>query len=544
MLSVSQIQKRFRGAEAPILKDIHFTLNARERLGVVGPNGSGKSTLLRILAGELEADSGAILRTPHDLRSAYLAQGLSAPDETPLREVLFPHAPALYAAQQALDQQAQRLAQGAPGAQAAYDAALETLAALGYALDEAAGLQALADVGLAEMTLDDPVGILSGGQKTRLMLAALRLARPDLLLLDEPSNHLDIDALEWLEDWLQSFDGAALIVSHDRAFLDRVCTQILALDPVTATGRVFAGNYSEYLATLEREHEKHWSTWKDQELEIERMTRDLEATRKRAQAREDATVNDFSRQRAKQLMRKAMHKKTRLEKYLDSDERIDKPKSGWKVKLDFEHLPQAHGDVLVLDHACIGYDLDAPLLRDITLLLRGGERVALMGPNGSGKSTLLKTLLGQVPLLDGEARIGGSVKVGYLAQEQEILNPDLTALETLQAVGRFSHTDGRSFLHFFLFSGDDALRPVRLLSFGERARLMLALLVAQGCNLLILDEPVNHLDLPSREQFEAALSNYPGSVLLASHDRYFVEHFAQKVWHIQEGGIVVEYRDV
>jgi ATP-binding cassette subfamily F protein 3 len=330
-----------------------------------------------------------------------------------------------------------------------------------------------------------------------------------------------------------------LIVSHDRTFLDRVVNRVVALDPRTHMARLFAGGYSDYLATLESERSKQTAQWRDQEVEIARLEADEQRWKDRALKKENATNNDHQRRLAKKVAKRGKAKEKRLEQYLASDERVEKPEREWQVKLDFGEVERTSREVLTLDHLTIGYD--TPLLTDVNLTLQAGERIAIMGPNGHGKSTLLKTILGEIPALSGRVRAGASVQPGYLAQEQEILDPRSTPLDTLQHEAALNHTEARSFLHFFLFGGDDVFRRNADLSYGERSRLMLALLVARGANLLIMDEPLNHLDLPSREKFEHAMQSYQGSVLAVMHDRYFVEKFATAIWYIENGTLTVQH---
>lgn len=545
MLMVSNLRKQFARADSPILKDITFTVNSGERVGVIGPNGAGKSTLLDIIAGRTAPDSGGISFNPPDVRVGYLAQGLTVPDDTRVYDVLFPQSAAVNQAEAEVALLGEALANAADSQLNAlmhdYDTALEQLDSLGYDIDTAAGEKMLAAVGLDDVSLDTSVGELSGGQKTRLSLAAILLDKPQLLVLDEPTNHLNVRALEWLEDWLNAFSGGVLIVSHDRAFLDRVVNRIVALDPETATARVFVGSYSDYIDTLASERDKQWSQWRDQQVEIARLQHDMERTMARAVRKENATVNDRQRRYAKKVAKRAKSKETRLNRYLDSDERVDKPTRTWDMKIDFDKLPEAHGFPVRLNEVCVGYDV--PLLTDLTLTVAAGERVAIMGPNGHGKSTLLKTIGGEIAPLDGTIRIGAGVQLGYLAQEQDILDLNSTPLETLQDSARMLHGEARSFLHYYLFTQDEVFRPIAQLSYGERARLMLALIVAQGANVLLLDEPLNHLDLSAREKFEAALTAFPGSVLAVAHDRYFVERFATTIWHIEDGALHIDYQE-
>ena len=547
MLTISNISKQYPGTDAPVLKHISFTVNAGERVGLVGPNGSGKTTLLRIITGELHPDGGSVLCAPADLRVGYLAQGLDAPDDAPLGDVLNPAAAALRAAEDAVVTLGEQLS-SASGEQmddlmTRYSDALEQIAFLSARVETGDDARILAGLELDGYPPETPVGTLSGGQKTRLGLAALLLGDPQLLILDEPTNHLDVRAIEWLEDWLATFPGGALIVSHDRTFLDQSCNRIVAIDDQTHTAQVYEGSYSDYAAAVRSALDRQWAAWRDQQVEIVRLQADMQRTMARAVRKENATNNDQQRRYAKKVAKRAKAKETRLARYLDDTERVEKPTIGWRLKLDFGDLPTTGQDVIFLEGLSIGYTPDAPLLRDLDLTLRAGERLAVLGPNGHGKSTLLKTIIGQVPPLAGGVRLGASVRVGYLAQEQDILDPHSTALETMLQAAAFSQTDARSFLHYFLFSGDDVFTPVSRLSYGERARLMLAVLVARGANLLVLDEPINHLDVPSREQFEQALEAFQGSVLAVVHDRYFVDRFATTAWHIEDGTLTEEIRE-
>ncbi|MBI5960193.1 MAG: ABC-F family ATP-binding cassette domain-containing protein [Chloroflexi bacterium] len=547
MLTVSNISKRFPGADEPILKNISFTVNPGERVGLIGPNGGGKTTLIRVIVGHDPADSGSVIFNPPHLRVGYLPQGLDVPGETPLHDVLFPGAAELRAAEAEVERLAEALS-GASNGQigalmTAYSQALERLEQLSRQVETNEGERILAGLGLAGVPLDTPVGTLSGGQKTRLGLAALLINDPQLLILDEPTNHLDVTALEWLEDWLTDFSGGALIVSHDRTFLDETVTRVVALDRITHTARVLEGNYSHYVATVRSELDKQWAQWRDQQVEIARMQADVRFTMAKAVRRENATHDDFQRQLAKKVAKRAKSKETRLKKYMESDERVEKPKQTWSIKLDFGDLPPTGQDVVFLENLAIGYTPESPLLHGLNLTLRAGERVAVLGPNGHGKTTLLKTIIGGLAPLQGRVRIGSSVKIGYLAQEQEILDPRGHALSVIQAAAPLGDTEARSFLHFFLFSGDEVFTPVSNLSFGERARLMLAVLVARGANLLVLDEPINHLDVAAREKFEEALAAFQGSVLAVVHDRYFVDKFATTIWHIENGVLTEEVRE-
>lgn len=542
MLVVSSLAKRYREFDEPLFQSVSFTVNAGERVGLVGPNGCGKTTIIRIIMGELAPESGVVAFVPPNLRVGYLAQGLNVDDVRRIRDVLYPEYRMLAEAEAQVEQLSAQMANATDDEldvlMVEYAEALEQLELADQRTDQSKGEQLLAEFGLDD--LDVPVGLLSGGQKTRLGLAAVLLDEPQLLVLDEPTNHLDVVALEWLETWLQDFAGGALIVSHDRTFLDRTVNRIVAMEHGIA--RIYEGNYRDYVETVRSEIDKHWAQWRDQQAEIARLQFDASRTMAKAVRKENATKDSTQRRYAKKVAKRAKAKEKRLERYLESEDRVDKPQQTWGLKLDFDNLPSTGQDVVFLEDVSLGYDPNQPLMERLNLSLRAGERVVVLGPNGHGKSTLLKTIVGQVVPLAGRVRIGASVKIGYLAQEQDILNPNANALETLLKEGRFNHTEARSFLHYFLFAGDDVFRPVQVLSYGERARLMLAVLVARGANLLVLDEPINHLDVLSREQFEQALEVFPGTVLAVVHDRYFVDKFATTVWHIEDGELNEEIR--
>jgi ATP-binding cassette, subfamily F, member 3 len=537
MLSVNNLAKSF--ANQLIFKDISFVISPGERVGLLGPNGCGKTTLLRIIAAEEPADRGSVFIDPHT-RVSYLRQGLEYPPGCTLADAL--HDPRVDAAAEV-----ERLALASsfdPARLPEYQAALDRLEALGGYPDQSLRANVLKHLGLDRVPLSRHVATLSGGQKTRLGLAKVLLNAPTLLLLDEPTNHLDLPMLEWLEGWLSDFRGAALLVSHDRVFLDRSINRVLYLDPQTRRMRTYAGNYTAYLEQSLAEHERHWEAYKQQETEIRRMKQDIARTMEQSRSVERSTTprQPNVRRLAKKVATKAKSREKKLDRYLESDERVEKPKQSWQMKVEFGALPESGKDVLRLDKVSVGYG-ELGLLRDVTLSIRQGERIALIGENGTGKSTLVKTIVGQLPPLAGEVHLGANVRVGYFAQEQDVLDPNSTPVASLRAVAVLNETEARGFLHYFLFTGDQPLTPNQRLSYGERARLMLALLVAQGCNFLILDEPINHLDIPSRTQFETALANFEGTALAVVHDRYFIQGFASRIW-ATAGGRIREYLEV
>ena len=533
MLQVNNLHKAY--GDNVVLSGATFTLNHGDRAALVGPNGCGKTTLLRIVVGQERPDQGSVSWQPPDLRIGYLEQALTYPERTTVGAAMRGE---LAQAERAVRELAERMA-GASGAElerlmAAYAEALERFETGGGYRSETQVDAVLAGLGLAGLDQETPVEILSGGQKTRLGLARLLLDRPQLLLLDEPTNHLDIGALEWLEEFLAEYDGAILIVSHDRTFLNRTVRTILELDPVTHEVTEYPGDYAAYVAAKEREYEQLMASYREQQERIEQYYRAITGLEGYARSIEQGTIDFGPRKIAKGIARKATVQKRRLERLLESEERIEKPQRTWQMKLDFADTPAGSQDALVLEGLSMGFG-DEVLFEDVNLTLRDGERVVLTGPNGSGKTTLLRIIMGQLEPLAGRARLGPSVVVGYYSQEQETLDWSADAFTEIRRVATdMSDTDVRGFLHYFLFSGDDVFVPVRALSYGERARLALAKLVAQGCNLLILDEPINHLDIPSREQFERGLSHYDGTVLAVVHDRYFIERFATRLWGIHD----------
>ena len=535
MLSIHNLSKHF-GIQ-PVLQNINFNISAGERIGLIGANGSGKTTLMRILAGLDPSDSGDVASTRPNLRIGYLAQGMEfKPDQT-LHAALGLDSVSQTDPALEVESLAQALSQNPNDAalQAQYDSALTKLS--GNSTQPSAVLEPL---GLSHFPADTPIAHLSGGQKTRLMLAKVLLDDPHLLLLDEPTNHLDIEMLEWLEDWLNRFHGAVLIVSHDRTFLDNTVTSILELDATTHTLRAYTGNYSDYLDAKEKEQAKQWDAFRDQAAEIRRMKDDINRTKQQALHVEMTTTprQPGVRRIAKKVAVKAKSREKKLDRYLQSDERVERPMQKWQMKLNLGAPEHQSKDVLVTDSLSIGYAQGNPLLTDITLFIRAGQRIVLTGPNGAGKTSFIRTVVRKIPPLAGSFRLGGATKLGYMAQEQELLNPALNSVQTIQSVSPINETETRNFLHYFLFKGDAALRPAGDLSFGERARLQLALLVAQGCTFLILDEPINHLDIPSRERFEEALENFNGTIFAVVHDRSFIEHFATDVWVAKDGKIL------
>lgn len=543
-MQVSNLSKRY--GEALLFEKASFVINIGERVGLVGPNGCGKTTLLRLIVGEERPDSGSVtLGVPPD-RVGYLRQALAYAPGMTVEEALRPSRD-LDESYWAAEVERLALALASPAddpapLEQAYATALERLT---YAARFAAAHrleEVLAGLGLDRVARHTPVEILSGGQKTRLGLARLLLRQPVYLILDEPTNHLDIAALEWLESYLADYDGGILLVSHDRAFLDRAVTRILEIDPLTHAVQDYAGAYSDYVAAKERARERQWQAYQDQQERIGRLQEAVRQLKAQASHIEQETIHYHYRKKAKKIAHNAVIRQKRIQRLIESEDHLEKPPQGWEMHFAFAQTPPSGQDVLILEGLSKRFD-DLTLFEDVNLTLRQGERVALVGPNGCGKTTLLRLIAGQEPPSAGAVRLGSNVRLGYFSQEQEQLDPQHTPLEAVQRAASISQTEARTFLHRFLFAGDEVFTPIGSLSFGERSRLTLATLVLSGCNLLLLDEPVNHLDIPSREQFERALAAYEGTVLAVVHDRYFVDRFATAVWAMA-GGTVRRFADL
>lgn len=537
MISLHQINKIY-GNET-ILADVSFSVDQGDRIGLIGPNGCGKTTLLRIIAGLEHPDSGVVTQTDAKLNLGYLPQGFEFNQQMTFGEALSKYFTMEKAVSVNLEQLASALAIHPANEiyQREYDKVLQQI----QERPEVYPHEVLGVLGLSNIPEDHSIAKLSGGQKTRLTLAYVISRNPSLLLLDEPTNHLDIEMLEWLENWIMGFRGAALIVSHDRTFLDRTVHRILAINPQSHTIREYQGNYSDYLSQFLNEIEQQKQAYRDQEFEIRRIKQDIAKTKQQAQRVEETSTSRQPgiRRIAKKVAKKAKSREKKLERYLESEKWIEKPEQSWQMKLEFNQPSHRSRNVLVFESLNIGYEGNNPLIENLSLTIQAGERIVLTGPNGGGKTTLLRTIAGQIKPLSGSFHLGPSVQLGYMTQEQESLPVNQNSLQIIQQIAPLNETDVRSFLHYFLFTGDESLRMVSSLSYGERSRLSLAVLVAQGCNLLVLDEPINHLDIPSRAHFEQSLAIFEGTVLAVVHDRYFIERFATRVWLLKNGHIIL-----
>ena len=535
MLSVSNLSRSFGGRR--ILSSISFVINPGERVGLIGPNGAGKSTLLRIVAGQDQPDTGSVSLSPGE-RIGVLRQGFADLTDGTLADLLDGPTSGLASAARAVDNVLGR-SDGSDEWLLEYEAAQTRFDALGgYAA--VAELEAILGLfGLAGRSWKTPLGDLSGGEKTRAGLAALIISRPDYLLLDEPTNHLDADGQRQLAALLQDFGGGALIVSHDRRFLDEVVTGILALDDQSDGIEAFAGAYSDYREAKARAAELQASAFRRQQEDIARIKGDIRAVASHALATENATTNDYLRGRSKKVARTAKVRERKLVRLLESEELIERPERRWTMAADFAPAAESGRDVARLEDVSVTIG-SATILYDVNLLVRYGDRIAVIGPNGAGKTTLLKVIAGEIEPTMGTVRIGANVRPGWFAQEQETLSGLRTPVQAVRDRSPMMESEARAFLHRFLFTAANVTNPIDSLSYGERSRLALALLVVDGCNLLLLDEPLNHLDIESREQFEVALAEFSGTLMIVLHDLYTADRICNRRLRVGGGRVIEE----
>ncbi|MGP7819579.1 ABC-F family ATP-binding cassette domain-containing protein [Niallia sp. 01092] len=515
LLQVNQLSKYF-GADL-ILSNIKLEVQTRDRIALVGRNGAGKSTLLKMIAGHLSYDSGEIIK-PKNVEIGYLAQNTGLESNLSIWDEMLTVFKALQEQELELRKLEQQMSD--PNTNS-FEKILIEYDKLQFDFKESGGYQYEADIrsvlhGLNFSSFDynTKISSLSGGQKTRLALAKLLLITPDILILDEPTNHLDIETLSWLEQYLQGYKGAVLIVSHDRYFLDKVVTQVYELSRNHI--QKFIGNYSAYLEQKAENYEREIKLYEKQQDEIAK----LESFIQKNLARASTTKRAQSRR-----------------KKLDRMDRMDRPDGAEKsATFGFGIEKQSGNDVLKINELSIGYENNI-VARNVQFHINRGDSIALVGPNGVGKSTLLKTIIAKLPQYSGEMSFGTNVMIGYYDQEQAELSSNKKVLNELwDEFPLKPEKDIRTVLGNFLFSGDDVLKIVSSLSGGEKARLALAKLMMERPNFLILDEPTNHLDLDSKEVLENALIDFPGTILFVSHDRYFINRIATKVIELQREG--------
>jgi ATP-binding cassette subfamily F protein 3 len=519
LFRLSEVHKSYGTQD--VLRGVSLQVNPGEHVGLVGRNGSGKTTIFRLVNHEEQPDRGDVIKA-RGVRLGFLAQHIHFEPGSTVHESALAAFGHLQQIEHEMHELEHRMAEAGDG----LEKILERYSDLQHQFEREGGFEyaakaetILQGLGFDRSTWSLETEKLSGGQQNRLGLARLLLAEPDVLLLDEPTNHLDVNAVEWLEEFLQSYAAGFVIISHDRYFLDRCCRRIIELERGRTTS--YNGNYSDYLVEREERREAQQRAYENQQQLI-------------------AKTEEFIRRNlAGQKTKQAKSRRTMLAK-LERIDAVRPDQSSGDFRL--RSIERAGNQVLTADHTTIGYP-DKLLARDISFVLRRGECLGIIGPNGSGKTTFLKTILKQIPPLAGEIRWGTKVQVGYYAQQLDDLDDRNEIIMELRRVAASSATAGelRSFLAKFLFTGDDVYKHVRDLSGGEKGRLALAKLIYSRVNVLVLDEPTNHLDIPSREALEEALDSYEGTILTISHDRYFLDRVATQILALDGLGLAEHY---
>src|SRR6266404_2198718 len=519
LFRLSDVEKSF-GAQ-DVLRGASLQVNPGEHVGLVGRNGAGKTTIFRLITQEETLDSGDVVRA-RGLKLGLLTQHIHFEKGSTVHE----SALAAFGRLQKIEHEMHELEHRMADAGDELEKVLERYSDLQHEYEREGGFEysARAEAILQGLGFDREAWHmetekLSGGQQNRLGLACLLLSEPDVLLLDEPTNHLDVGAVEWLEEFLQTYPSAFVIISHDRYFLDRASRRIIEIENGRATS--YTGNYSDYLVEREEQREIQQRAYDNQQRLI-------------------AKTEDFIRRNlAGQKTKQAKSRRTMLQR-LDRVEAVRGDQTSGDFRM--QDIERAGTHVLTVTEATIGYP-DKTLGNDISLILRRGECLGVIGPNGSGKTTFVKTILGKLPQLSGEVRWGSKVQIGYYAQQLEDLDDRNEIIMELRRVASASATAGelRSFLARFLFVGDDVYKHVQDLSGGEKGRLALAKLIYSGVNVLVLDEPTNHLDIPSREALEEALQAYEGTIITISHDRYFLDRVATQILALDGEGNAEHY---
>ncbi len=522
ILQCSHITKSF--LTDIILNDISFHINDNEKAAIVGINGSGKSTLVKIIMNELEADSGEVIISKN-ISIGYFAQNQEYNSGKSILDEMHGARPEVEELGRRLDQLSVQMdntkGEGLEALIKQYDQARHRFEQLGGYSYESEITGVLKGLGFNEADFNQPVQSLSGGEKTRVALAMMLLKNPDLVILDEPANHLDMNSIQWLEGYLANYKGAVLVVAHDRYFLDKIATKIIELRQTKCS--VFQGNYTEYSRKKQAAMEALMKQYLNQQAEIKHQEEVI------------AKLKSFNRE-------KSIKRAESREKMLDKIERIDKPvEENTKMNLLFKPRIQSGNDVLSVKGLSKSYG-SHQLFSDISFEIKRGEHVAIIGDNGTGKTTILKILMGMSGAgtdFSGQVKFGTNVQIAYYDQEHQVLHPEKTLFEEIQdTYPDMNNTQVRNVLAAFLFTNDDVFKQVKNLSGGERGRVSLAKLMLSDANFLLLDEPTNHLDIDSKEILEHAINNFEGTILYVSHDRYFINTTASRILNLTQQQMV------
>ena len=510
ILALNNISKSF-GTDV-ILENISFHIEEKEKTAIIGVNGAGKSTLFKIITGELSADSGEVIM-PKTATLGYFSQSLEIDSSnTVYNELLTVFEPVMQMEKQ-LRQMEEKMS-SLEGSD--LDRLMSEYSVLSHKIEENNGYSyesrmrgVIKGLGFNESESTQPINELSGGQKTRVALGKILLQSPDILLLDEPTNHLDIDSISWLEDFLKNYQGAVLIISHDRYFLDKVANKVIEIE--NRKSKEYFGDYSYYAQQKAKDREAQYHRYINQQKEIKHQEEVIKKLR------------EFNRE-------KSIKRAESREKMLNKMERIDAPENlPDKMRLTIKPSKESGNDVLSIDSLSMAFE-NVPLFENISFDIKKGEKVALIGPNGIGKTTLFKIILSRLAPISGSVKLGSNVVTGYYDQEQSDLNLNKTIFDEISdTYPDLTNTRIRNVLAAFVFTGDDVFKTIDTLSGGEKGRVALAKIMLSNANFLILDEPTNHLDINSKEILEQALNSYEGTVLYISHDRYFINATAHKI---------------
>ena len=521
VLDVNKVAKDF--GYGSLFEDVSFSLNEGESIAIVGPNGCGKSTLLKIIAGIENTDKGSV-SIKKNAKVAYLDQlGSTIDDSRKVYDVLKDAFSEINAVEKQLKSYEKRIAEdNSEELLEKYCNLIEQFGMIGgYDVDTNINI-VINGLNLDRDMLEQSYNTLSGGEKTVVQLAKALLIKPDLILLDEPTNHLDLKRIEWLEDYIKSFKGASVIVSHDRYFLDKMANQILAIDDY-GIGHVYATNYSGYLEQREIEFQKQMAQYEEQQEAIKQ----LEAKAKQFMSLGMGRNSSALTKQGKNLWERAQKMRQSA---------IRKPKTQKKVNMSFLEENKSSKKIIIANDVTVTTPEGRKILDGVNMQIVAGERVALLGENGAGKTTFVKTIMGEQKLpISGDVFVGPSVKIGYIPQIIEFDNDNQTLLEYFQKTVGTSEQKARSILSRFRFTAEEVTKKVKNLSGGEKMKVKMAELLQQEVNTLIFDEPTNHIDIPTKEVLEEAIEDFDGTLIFISHDRFFINKFANKIIHFENG---------